>query len=348
METNVVFIDTEAYVAAKFNYGGGNLKRLADLGASGRLRLLSTDVTAREVESNIREATSAAIAALKRFRDKGSLFRNLPDAEFACAFAEYDEKAIAESLIEQARRYAASGRFTTVEAGAFPAGPVLERYFQNEPPFAPAKKKSEFPDAFVVAALTNWAHSERTTVYLVSKDSGMAAACGSGSPLIHMETIDQLLEQVAAADDLRAWTIAEEAEESLAAEIQADARQQFENLGFYLADQNGDVVEVRASDVRLESYRVIEVDGDRAWVSVGLDIRYVASVSYDDMSTASYDSEDKGYFVHHRIETDVDRSEEVSGTVELLLDLDGGSVELVELTLEKSDVSVVAEEWDYD
>lgn len=53
---------------------------------------------------------------------------------------------------------------------------LMERYFANQPPFAGADKKHEFPDAVALAGLDRWSQ-KHGVVLCVSKDKGWAGYC---------------------------------------------------------------------------------------------------------------------------------------------------------------------------
>lgn len=348
MDTDVVFIDTEVHVAAGFGYVRGRLQKLAQLCSSGRLRLVTTDVTTREVEAKIQERVAVATSALKRFRDQGGLLRNIRGNPFAGAFAGFNEDTLTGDLVAQLADFHSLAQATTLSAAELSVGPVLDRYFGKRPPFGDQKKKSEFPDAIVVQVLEEWAVGNGATVYVVSNDSDLRACCQESTSLIHIQTIEELLELVAAADNKLAWTVAEESIERCSPAVDAEVRSGFERLGFYLTDQNGDVLDVRVKRVDLDSSHVVDVDGESAWVAMEFTVSFEADVLYDDMSTASYDREDDMHFIHHQIDTTLDRSEEVKVAVELDLNLKDKSAEIVRVDLNRSDVGITAEEWDYD
>src|SRR5262249_61842382 len=60
LRTPFVFIDTQAFRKARFDWSGRLLSRLVELARGGQLRLLVTDVTVREVKSQLREGLSGA------------------------------------------------------------------------------------------------------------------------------------------------------------------------------------------------------------------------------------------------------------------------------------------------
>ena len=86
------------------------------------------------------------------------------------------------------------------------AGPVFAAYFGQKPPFGRGKKKSEFPDAFAVAALGAWCSKESSELYIVSGDADMRGACNENGPLHSMPRLVNFLD--ALASDLQEETTA--------------------------------------------------------------------------------------------------------------------------------------------
>ena len=50
---------------------------------------------------------------------------------------------------------------------------IFDQYLKGQKPFGPGKKKSEFPDAFVVKSVENRTKTEKKSTILISGDSDM-------------------------------------------------------------------------------------------------------------------------------------------------------------------------------
>jgi hypothetical protein len=64
--TRYVFIDTEAFRKARFDWTGKTLSRLVEFARQGHLHLLTTEVTKGEVTSQLREVLADAAASMKK------------------------------------------------------------------------------------------------------------------------------------------------------------------------------------------------------------------------------------------------------------------------------------------
>jgi hypothetical protein len=124
----------------------------------------------------------------------------------------------------------------------------------------------------------------------------------------------------------------------------------FSYLGFYLADQEGDVDDINTTEVSdLETF-LIDVHDGYAIFDITCSVSYSANVSYDDLETASYDSEDKVLIPWRKIDTTVDRIESVEAEVTVTFshqEPHNFEIEDFAIISPKSDVSVYANEDDW-
>lgn len=81
---------------------------------------------------------------------------------------------------------------------------LIKMYFDESAPFATARdKKSEFPDAFALLTLNEWATQKGTSVICVSTDGGWKDYCdASDSRLIYVDTLTDVLNAITRAGDI--------------------------------------------------------------------------------------------------------------------------------------------------
>lgn len=215
--TKFVFIDTQAFRRARFDWNGRSLSKLVEFAKQGQLRLLVTDVTVGEVKSQIQEllaeANSSIIkhsgileqlgasVAIDRVRDQVTALGTLE-----AAFDEFLKRtnAVSVPLISDVKG-------------------VLADYFARRPPFS-AKKKAEFPDAISIASVRLWCQQNRSTAYIVSEDPDLRECCSEAGPLFHAESIAQIISQATVSQELhdaleKALRASEYLSERLAEEI---------------------------------------------------------------------------------------------------------------------------------
>lgn len=182
LETEYVFIDTEAYVREKFDWQSRSFARIKELAESNQMRVLITSVTKREVRNKIGEALTHARSALKKYE----VVIDQLDISTENAGVSADERLL--SLFDEF--------LGAVRATEVPLNHNLEKlfddYFHRRPPFSDGKK-AEFPDAAVVAALRAFASEKRKKIYLVSGDPDLKNCCIEGGELIHAPTLNDII-----------------------------------------------------------------------------------------------------------------------------------------------------------
>jgi hypothetical protein len=345
--TKNVYLDTSAIVQQNFDYASAPFKRLVDLAQAGDAQLLTTTITQLEVEANIRERLREASTALDRFRNRHAILKNLADEPFKPLFGTVDLAAIEQSLVKQYRDFLDRAAAQFIPLSVASAEDVFYKYFEREPPFGDGKKKSEFPDAFVMSALENWCAARGEKIYVVSTDPDIIAHCETSDRLVHLnrpsEYVDLVLRQNAALQAV---------EESTSRKSDVVARaiaKGFEDLGFYIDDAEGDVAEVSVTKVEIDEFSLLDVVDRRATFEVVAAVRYAAKVIYDDMDTAVWDSEDKVLIPMHRINTEVEGSVDIAATMEVDLDEEDRFRSISSIKLPDSDVgiTVLPDQWEH-
>jgi len=336
LETKNVFLDTSAIIEHNFDYSSPSFRRLEELAAAGDARLLTTTITVSEVEANIRERVQGAKTAFERLREKHPILKNLPNFEFDPAKAE----AI---LIGQFHEYLTRTKTEVLRPPASSIDDVFEKYFGLEPPFS-EKKKEEFPDAFAISTLESWCSEHGEKLYVVGTDPDLSAACAASQHLLSLsrpsEFIDMVLRQ-----DAQMRLVEDSTGEKTDAIVQAIA-DEFSRLGFYLDDEDGDVNEVEVENVEIQELSLLEARGTAAKFDVTVTIKFAAEVSYDDMDSAIWDSEDKVSIPLHTIKTTLEREEEFNVTMDVRLSDEGHFQEVQQIKFASSDVAITVRDDD--
>lgn len=217
LRTKYVFIDTQAFRKARCDWDGPFLSKLAELAKDGQLRLLVTDITKREVRSQLRELHRELKSALGKNR---GIAKQLDASGLIEAVAD---ESIALKKLEDAFDQFLQ-RTETILVPLIPdMASVLDDYFAQRPPFS-AKKKHEFPDAISIASIRAWCQQNRSTAYVVSEDADLKACCSDVGPLFHVETIPQIISKATVSQALhdallKALQASDELSDELADEI---------------------------------------------------------------------------------------------------------------------------------
>jgi len=98
----------------------------------------------------------------------------------------------------------------------------MNAYFASQDPFEPSgPKKSEFPDAFALVTLEEWALKNDKKVLVVTRDAGCLRACAASDVLVGAASLTEALGALRKADASRKAVI-EEYEHLLARELRSE------------------------------------------------------------------------------------------------------------------------------
>lgn len=319
--TRNIFLDTSIVVGLNFNYAHPTIKRLLDLIQQERAHLLTTSITVAEVEANIRKQVHASSQAHAKFGKDAKILRNLEESEYRALFAPFTTGKAEECLIVQHKAFLEAAKAEVLVPPANCVETVFSQYFGNAPPFGDGKKKSEFPDAFAMAALDEWCERNNQRVYVVSHDTDIKTYCEGNPRLIWLEHPRDFLGLLLLHDEKLA-PLVNRLVESHPADLERAVATEFANIGFWLDDLEGEVYDVTVEQVEIEDHSLIEVTPESAVVEVSAKVSFSAEVEYDDLETATYDSEDKVLIPWRKISTTLERSEDISATLHLAINVD--------------------------
>lgn len=314
--TPYVYIDTSALWHHNFLWNGQVLSKIREFVDIGFIRIKTTDILMREIESNLREKVSVAVETLAKARKTVSILRRWPDNPVEQIFSDIDYELAVHKLLEGRDEFFRECAAESIDVLGS-VGRVLDAYFGKQAPFGNEKKKSEFPDAFVAMSLMAWCEQENSKIYVVSKDGDLKSCCSDCGPLLHVSSLEELITiatvEARVLDALKIWLMD-------AYEIQEKVEREFPNRWCIIEDQNGDVVGMEVTDVNVLDIFVIEKNGNSFSVDMPVDVTFEADIRYDDMATATYDSEDKVLMPWRKINETVKRTQRASISVECYYD----------------------------
>ena len=325
--TRHVFLDTEVFRANQHDLHSNIMRVLARYIEDGIFVLHTTDVTLREVSRQI-EAMEAELTTkankvfneLSRWNNRYRSDRHhlpVPDP-----LSEPAQPNRAYSDFERILRY--DWHSQEHRASEMVIGPVLERYFDRQPPFD-TKGGKEFPDAFALLPLQNWCTRTEERVYVVSKDKAMQRAADDCDCLIAIDDLESLFALVAAAQDHDfAETVSDALEEAPLRDQLRDTLS--ENIGWVGALYDGDKYDAEVSSMEvieldeIENVALLRVDQDQASCLVHAKLLISAEIDYEDVSEAMWDNEDKRYMFAESVSANIQDSISTKVFVELQRD----------------------------
>jgi hypothetical protein len=283
-----IFLDTQAFEAASFNFKTTVLHSLEEQVQKGNVCLVLTDITVREVHARIEKNVRSQLDPLKKFRRDARVLRSSRVPQVQAAL-DLDEQQVIADLQEQFDDFVKRTSAAILDTSTVPAGPVLQRYFAGSPPFGGGDKKCEFPDAFALEALSRWVDATGRPVYVVSGDAPIRGACGTYRGLFPEDRLAQLLNQIVLQADLAAF-LRQQVLLRLD-EIKDAATEQFEDFTYSVGDEWGDA-EMSGTILELKGEpEIIEADNEHVTFELRFDGTFIAELSYEDPSRSVYDND---------------------------------------------------------
>ena len=307
-----VFLDTEVFVHGNFNYKAARFKSLMTLASTGRIKVLLTDLTFREIEANIRSHVDAAVTSMK----PNKVLKNSALPSVKALFDRLDAAPIQQELVGQLEEYLRAAKATILAVPPAVLPLVLDAYFKKQPPFGSGKNKAEFPDALALETLRAWCAKNKSDLAVVSPDQGVQAACAEDDALHQFDNLAAYLDALFASDEALSSFVREMI---LAAHepIFEKAKELFPYHGVILADEDGEVDEIELTGVEFgedhEDVEIISLDPDKAEVELTVSMTFLAEVSYKEPGTGAWDDEDKGLVFQNEVAKTV--TQDIEGTI---------------------------------
>ena len=323
METRNIFIDASIFIGKNYNYRNTDFEQLSRSAQSNQGNVFVTDITIREVKAHIETDISTAISALKKFQKetKVRVLKNFDDSPVKELFQEIDETKSTETLKCQLSTFLNEINATVLPTSEVSIDAVFDKYFGKRPPFGEGKKKSEFPDAFAIGAIEVWCKKNDERMYIVSSDGDLKEYCETSDCLI---ALNQLAEFISVIESHHYEDLVHSVNMLLNKNqdaIKEAIAESFRNQSFWIEDQDGDVNEVSVNELEVSEMLILEVTQDSAFVLVDVETNFSADLTYDDLETAVYDSEDKVLIPLRIIDKTVDQDVKYAAAVRILHDV---------------------------
>jgi len=348
LETRNIFLDTSIFIKNKFQFHNYRFQRLIQLRRTRSIRLYTTDITNDEIRFKINESVEKSIQAARTFRSNATILSNIGDPPFNQTFIRLDKNDIQKKINQIYESFLEESKTSQLSTDSVSIKRVFHKYFNSIAPFGIGEKKSEFPDAFVIESISDWCKKQNNKIYLISGDNDFLEACKGSDNLLYLEKIEEFINLIIKHDEEygeKAVKLVEGIRDDLAVEIE----NKFEYLGFFLEDQDGEVIDVNVLNVEFRNIYFINYDNDTGYFELETIVNFTAEVIYDDLETAHYDSEDKQLYPWRKIQKQLDKYEELMVNVRAdfnvpvseikyfqILDINGGQ-----------DISLRVEEYDH-
>lgn len=304
LKTRNIFIDTETFVANNF-FQNKNLSRLAEFGKMDTVNLFLTEITIKEIQSNIREELQYAQDEINRFKkniaNKGRILKNVEEYNKYISLPKLDINVDYDKINEELDKFIETGKITIIPFTTADLRDIIDRYFNREKPFGLGKKKYEFPDAIVLSAIEKWCTEYSCKIYVISQDKDLNDYTSKNIiPIPNLRTILNKINTQFNNDRLE-WInkIFINSKEIIKEKI-------IENFSFKIKDEiwyDVSIDNVEVDEIKLFEHSIVQDNQDigETIFQFDFDISFNMDVYYSDYSLSSYDKEDdKWYFPEPR------------------------------------------------
>lgn len=341
-----IFIDTSTFHQHQFCWYDSQFQYLKHYQDINKVVLYTSEITMEEIKSNIQKKFNEAYNSFNAFKNKSRVLKILDYEPFVNLYEEVDKELALKTLLLKFHDYFKDLKTVVIDTSNVSSNKIFKRYFSNEPPFS-QKKKSEFPDAFVLEAINLWCKKKNEKMYVISNDSDMKEYCKNNSNLDHLDTINQLFDLIVKKDDELSTHIVKIIDNNTE-KISELVKDKFNYFGFWLEEQEGDVLDINVRSVDIEQEHILMVDQLTVIVGFDTNIEFEAEVEYDDLDTASYDSEDKVLIPWRKIHKNLNRTVDVLAEVKFSFSVDDEkTMTILDINFNKDDISINVDEDSY-
>lgn len=329
-----IHLDTNIFVSQNF-LEGRYINELLKFCKEGKIRILLTQVTVNEVKKQFKEKVNEALNEYKRYM-KVKEVKYLRNTDFGKKVNDYSyDKIKADTLSEEFNlKFDKVLEESDVEVLPYltniDSTPILEAYFNEEPPFSSKKdKKLGFPDAFVIENIRSWINENNIPLTILSNDNDFAFLEEEHILITIANDIREeynlisneikLIEEEITKERL---IILDRIYSQNKASIDQYLKDYFnygilddESLYYGYATENiYDISDLKFMDIIQHGYNLKNViDEEQIEIEILVDLHYKINVLTDDINAYVYDREDR--VVYYMDQENI----EVSGKVEIRL-----------------------------
>jgi hypothetical protein len=330
LESRVVFIDTSVYRNYGYKFGKGALEKLQGLLQKNSTTLLITDITQDEINSHLETYCQELEQKINKLKSDNLLQIVTPEIDNN-DILKIDINEIKKVLSKKIKDLLNEDNCETLEATDIDAKTVFSLYNNKKPPFGKDKKKSEFPDAFVLEKIRRYAVEKNEKVYIVSKDEDLKTYAEKYENLLYLDNLENYINLVVRADDKKEKDIqnfADKAFEKLQPELKLEAKEHLKqgdfihnDLDFDLwVDENCTLNEI--IEINILNKKLLDISEKHADYAVELECVFNFSYSEPNPENMHKDSLTKEWDCLGSIDTIATYSEKYSATLTIEYDFE--------------------------
>lgn len=304
LESQLVFVDTSAYERKNYQFSEHALGKLCEFLESERLHLLITQITINEIKAHLLEKSEESARAIKIIQKDAMFLRNTPELSCHGIFEKVKAEDIYNIVLGKFEEFLDKSSAEIVDIKGVDTSVIFDKYFKSEPPFGGANKKSEFPDAFVLEAVSKVSKDRGHTLYVISDDGDMEKYATTLDNLIHLKRVDDFLDLVVRNEEELKEPVkfADSVFDKLEAILFETARETISASEFLsdAANDFDDEIKIDIESISINHKNIISVSDERVEYEVDFKVTLNAHYSIADYDRSPWDPEDKVHmFVLH-------------------------------------------------
>jgi PIN domain len=274
-----VFLDTEVFKTNNFNFDSQPLKLLKNLVSEDRACVFITDIVEREVRSRMKRELTNSQDWFKKLDQEARILLSAPSGALYKHPKKLDVTALYESMDTAFTSFLETAKVEVLDCSGVSIEEILEAYFDVQPPFGHREeKRKEFPDAISMAAVAN--RFRKSGAYVISRDEDLCKACDGHKHLSHLPRIEDFLKAEAADHEDVSWIVTALHDKN--DELRRAMVASFDDVYFYLNDQEGQVNKIEVDGVVLGDAELIQASQFEATIQMICKVRFTANITYDD------------------------------------------------------------------
>lgn len=193
----VAFIDTQIFVAERFEWNRSVFKSLKRYEEKGIIRLVSTEILEQELIRQLLDRRNQLLQYVSKVQQNIGIVRSLL-SNAQNELLNLDEKIPnADEFKKGLQQFFIKLNFERIEFPSDIGEELFDLYFSGKPPFGAKGKKSEFPDAANLILLQAYQVQTNCPIHVVSGDSDWERTCEKYEDFIHVPLLSNFIELAA-------------------------------------------------------------------------------------------------------------------------------------------------------
>ena len=301
-ERIIVFLDTNIFIKASYNFKSGKLATIRRYCDEGFIDLVVSSVVCREVETHIKKDLQECYEKInKHLLSERRLAALRSEPDFFRFLAFLSAETMVEKVLSQFSNFLEDTHCTIIDTSTVQVENVLSDLFAMRPPFE-TKKQDEFKDSIILYSLRDYQQALSIPIWAVSDDTGFRKALEGDVNFLLFTSIEDMLNKVNAKVKADQYIKIKEYINE-----QNEMRYIVNRLEEVLFDaavtpdidlfDDAQVIAVNSSKYRLDT--IDEIDNETAAVSMEAECNINISYTFFDEENSVYDTVDHEYAYQH-------------------------------------------------